>query len=270
MDDTTDNSIDAGISEVEAKLGTVEAELDALRSQLAEAHRLATVGTISAVIAHEFNNLLTPIVSYSQLALKAIEDGRADEALIRKALTKSQQHAQRAGRICESLLNLVRGQGEPLGRVSVAKLVEEALSVLARDPQKDGIALRVQVPPEVCVRGDAVQLEQVLLNLLINARQALLAGGRVRGASITVRATEVDAKTIRLTIADNGPGIDPENLGRLFEPFFTTKRRVKGAPGGTGLGLHICRSIIERHRGRIDVESSPGAGAAFHVLLPAA
>ncbi|HQY87792.1 MAG TPA: ATP-binding protein, partial [Tepidisphaeraceae bacterium] len=217
--------------------------------------------------AHEFNNLLTPITSYCQMALASIEKGKQDDPIIKKAMEKSLLHATRAGKICSSLLGLVRGQSDH-GRVSVQKIVDEALSVLSRDPTRDGIALRVQVRPGLEVRGDSIQLEQVLLNLLINARQAMLAEGQPRGGSITIRADEDEDSSIKISIADTGPGIAPEHVEKVFEPFFTTKTNPKmGEPKGTGLGLHICKQIVEQHDGRIEVESQVGRGTTFTIRL---
>ena len=191
----------------------------AVRGQLADAQRLAAIGSIAAVIAHEFNNLLTPMVSYSQFALQSAEGPRPDMAIVRKALAKGFQASTKAGRICHSMLSLARGEPTPFGPVSVQTLVDETLNVMARDPHKDGIALRVQVTPGLAVHGDPVQLEQVLLNLLINARQAMLG----RGGALTVRAdTGADAgadaghaagdgaglgRAVRVQVADTGPGI---------------------------------------------------------------
>lgn len=165
------------------QLESTRQQLDLLRDQIAESQRLATIGTIAAVIAHEFNNLLTPIVSYSQFALQSAQSDQPDMDLVRKALTKAFQSSTKAGRICQSMLSLARGQSS-LGSVGVQELVDETLVVLARDPQKDGIALRVHIEPDLQVQGDVVQLEQVLLNLLINARQAMLG----RGGSLTIKA----------------------------------------------------------------------------------
>ena len=254
-----------------AELDALRAENDALREQLTDCQRLATVGTIAAVIAHEFNNLLTPIASYSQLALNSVDAGKHDVELIRKALGKSVQHAMRAGKICTSMLSLVRGERENR-LVTIQSLIDETLSVLARDPARDGIALRVQVQPELQVKGDPVQLEQVLLNLLINARQAMLqehANGR--GGVITIKAERNDVGQVRINVVDTGPGIADRNLPRIFEPFFTTKTAPRaGEPRGSGLGLHICKQIVETHGGRIEVESAIGRGTTFGVLLPAA
>src|SRR3982751_1638436 len=231
-----------------------------------ESQRLATIGTIAAVIAHEFNNLLTPIVSYSQFALTSAESATPDLELIKKALTKSYGASTKAGRICQSMLGLARGESS-VGAVSVQNLVEETLAVMARDPQKDGVALRVQVQPGLTVEGDSVQLEQVLLNLLINARQAMLG----RGGSLTVKASQVDGNTAeaRIQVIDTGAGIPEKVLGKIFEPFFTTKGTAKrGEAKGTGLGLAICKEIVEHHGGRIEVASEVGKGTTFSVYLP--
>jgi signal transduction histidine kinase len=246
------------------ELTATQEQLNLLREQLTESQRLATIGTIAAVIAHEFNNLLTPIVSYSQFALQSANSETPDLDLIRKALAKAFQSSTKAGKICSSMLGLARGEST-FGRVEIQKLVDEVLLVLARDPQKDGIALRVQVQPGICVEGDPVQLEQVLLNLLINARQAMLGSG----GSITIKANRLDNGQVRLQVIDTGPGIPQALLPRIFEPFFTTKGTSrKGETKGTGLGLAICKDIIEHHQGSIEVASELRKGTTFTIYLP--
>lgn len=246
------------------QLELLQKQVDSLYEQLTESQRLATIGTIAAVIAHEFNNILTPIVSYSQYALQSAESSAPDMDLIRKALTKSFAGSTKAGRICNSMLGLARGESS-LGVVSVQKLLDETLLVLARDPQKDGIALRVQIQPELNVYADPVQLEQVLLNLLINARQAMLG----KAGSIFVKAQQLESGEIRIQVADSGPGIPEKLLPKIFQPFFTTKGTTRrGETRGTGLGLAICREIIEHHKGRIEVESEMGKGTTFSIYLP--
>jgi signal transduction histidine kinase len=250
-----------------AELVAVRTELAAARARLHDTERLATIGTIAAVIAHEFNNLLTPIVSYSQLALSSATGDQPDMDLIRKALGKTHQAGTKAGEMCTSMLRLARGES-CLGDVSVRKLVDEVLLVLARDPQKDGLALRVQIPPDLMVHGDAVQLEQVLLNLLINARQAMIG----RGGSLWIKAGHSEQPgELRLQVIDTGPGIPEKLLSRIFDPFFTTKAAARaGERGGTGLGLAICKEIIERHGGRLAVQSKLGKGTTFSIYLPQA
>jgi signal transduction histidine kinase len=248
------------------KIAEMQGQLDALKEQLTESQRLATIGTIAAVIAHEFNNLLTPVVSYSQYALQSAESGKPDLELMKKALAKSYQGSSKAGRICTSMLGLARGETS-FGDVAVQKLVDETLLVLAREPQKDGIALRVQVQPGLTVHGDPIQLEQVLLNLLINARHAMLG----RGGSLTVKAAATDdGDEVRVQVIDTGPGIPEKVIPKIFDPFFTTKGTAKkGEAKGTGLGLAICKEIIDAHGGRIDVQSEMGKGTTFNVYLPA-
>ena len=259
--------------DLESQVRSMQRQLDGLREQLMESQRLATIGTIAAVIAHEFNNLLTPIVSYSQFALSTVEGGKPDMEIIRKALAKAFGASTKAGKICTSMLALARGQAQ-LQTVGVQELVDEVLLVMARDPKKDGLSLRVQVQPNLKVAGDPVQLEQVLLNMLINARQAMLAGGGTRGGSITIKAFEAEdprQREIRIQIIDTGPGIPERLMGRIFEPFFTTKGTArKGESKGTGLGLAICKEIVEHHKGRIEVQSTVGKGTTFSVILPRA
>jgi signal transduction histidine kinase len=140
------------------------------------------------------------------------------------------------------------------------------LLVLARDPQKDGIALRVQIQPELKVHGDPVQLEQVLLNLLINARHAMLG----KGGSLTIKAAACEGTgELKIQVVDTGPGIPEKLIGKIFLPFFTTKGTAqRGESKGTGLGLAICKEIVEHHKGRIDVQSEVGRGTTFSIFLP--
>jgi signal transduction histidine kinase len=247
------------------QLSAAQQQLEFLHEQLTESQRLATIGTIAAVIAHEFNNILTPIVSYSQFALQSAESDKPDMELIKKALSKTYQSSTKAGKICTSMLGLARGESS-FGQVDVQKVIDEVLLVLARDPQKDGIALRVQVQPSMIVYGDPVQLEQVMLNLLINARHAMLG----KGGSLTVTAhTTDDGGEIRIQVSDTGPGIPETLLPKIFQPFFTTKGTAKkGEAKGTGLGLAICKEIVEHHKGRIEVISEVGKGTTFNIYLP--
>ena len=241
-------------------------QIDSLRRQLIEAQRLAAVGTLAATVAHEFNNLLTPIISYAQYALQGISAGKDDPELVTKALTRSYNGGTKAAQICTSILGFARGEGD-FGRVAVQNLIDETLNVMARDPKKDGIALRIQIQPNLATHGDPIQLEQVLLNLLINARQAMTG----KSGSLTVKASPIENDELRIQIIDTGPGIPESVLPQIFTPFFTTKATGEGAePKGTGLGLAICKDIVEQHGGRIEVESKLGRGTTFNVMLPLA
>ncbi len=263
---TTPTSITNLESVINRQLEQAQSQLDSVKEQLTESQRLASIGTIAAVIAHEFNNLLTPMVSYSQYAMQSAQGESPDMDLIRKALNKAFQASSKAGKICNSMLSLARGEGT-FAEVSVQTLVDEVLQVLARDPQKDGIALRVQVQPGLTIEGDQIQLEQVLLNLLINARQAMLG----KGGALSIKAALVEETgELRIQVIDTGPGIPPRLLPKIFQPFFTTKGTAKkGETKGTGLGLSICKDIVENHRGRIEVQSEVGRGTTFTIYLPA-
>lgn len=248
------------------RLDDAERQLNQLQDALVESQRLAAIGTVAAAVAHEFNNLLTPMISYSQFALSGLEKGEPDMVMIEKALRRGATNAEKAGRICSSMLNLSRGSRG--GSADLQEIIDEVLAVLARDPSKDGIALRVQVPPGVKLRCDAVQAEQVLLNLLINAKQAMESTG---GGRLTVTAELEEDAFVVVRVADTGPGIDPKHHERVFEPFFTTKST--GGPDkqrGTGLGLAICRRLVQNNGGTISVESELGRGTTFAIRLPAA
>jgi signal transduction histidine kinase len=252
---------------LDGQLADAQRQLDDLRRQVAETQRLAAIGTIAAVIAHEFNNLLTPMVSYCQYALSSAQGDRPDMDLIRKALSKTYQSAEKAGKICTSMLGLARGQST-FDDVPVQVLVDDVLAVLARDPEKDNIALRLQVQPNLRVRCDRVQIEQVLLNLLINARQAMLG----KGGSLTIKASaDPGSDQARIQVIDTGSGIPERLMPKIFQPFFTTKgTAMAGQVRGTGLGLAICKQIVENHHGRIEVDSQVGKGTTFSVWVPLA
>jgi signal transduction histidine kinase len=249
---------------LEQKLVELGQQLEGLQSQLIETQRLATLGTLSAVVAHEFNNLLMPILNYCKYASDSAKSDKPDMEFIGKSLEKSHTLADRASRICHSMLDMARG-GASYVAFEAQKLVDETLHVMARDPQRDGIALRVQVQPGLKIEGDMIQLEQVLLNLLINARQAMMG----RGGAITIKAGDYEEGMVRIQVIDTGPGIPLKIQSRIFEPFFTTKGTAKkGESRGTGLGLHICQEIVQRHHGRIELKSEVGKGTCFSVILP--
>jgi signal transduction histidine kinase len=220
---------------------------------------------MAAMVAHEFNNLLTPIMSYAQMALQGDPD---DTAFMRKALQRSYEGSEKAARICESILGFARTEA---GRQTahVADVVNDVFACLARDPRKDGIDLALDVPADLRVAIDPVHLTQVLLNLVLNARKALRRQG---GGQLTLTARSVDDHTAEIRVADTGPGIPESLLPTLFDPFVRGDHPGDDSadtpePEGTGLGLVICRDLVERAGGRIDVDSSPGRGTTFTLTL---
>jgi signal transduction histidine kinase len=235
-------------------------EADQLRQQLLQAQRLSSVGALASSVAHEFNNILTTIINYAKLGLKHT----TDEACRTQALEKILKGSQRAATIVNSMLGFARNQSSHRELTDLVALVEEALVLTEKDLSKH----RIQVDKRYHGRPQAPvvpgQIEQILLNLIINARQAMPRGGRL---TIEVREN-VPTQMVEIRITDNGVGIPPEQLRLIFEPFYTTKEPDEHGHGGTGLGLSVCRQIIEQHQGRIRVESLVGKGSTFTVKLP--
>ena len=234
---------------------------EALKSQLAGLQHLANIGTVSHMIAHEMNNLLTPLMSYATFAL----DNPDDKALTEKALQKAVQNCERASKIIESMLALVNGQTQEKKDARLLDLVEEIFTCLCRDFAKDGITVEIQIPDDLTVCVVPVQIQQVLMNLILNARDAMLP----RGGVLTIRAADA-ADAVEIEVTDTGDGIEPADLKNIFETFFTTKID-KGSPSeysGAGIGLAFCKMIIDGHKGCISVESKPGHGSKFKIAFP--
>lgn len=229
--------------------------------ELARLQRLAGLGTMSAALAHEFNNLLTPIVSYCQYAAK-----QNDPAVLRSAVERAAKNASRLTNLCSTIMNLAAGTNAETCAVAVRPLLNEALECLGRDLAKDKITVTIDASEELRVLAHADSLRQVLFNLLINARQAMLE----RGGRLTLTAQRVNQQ-VEITIADTGRGIAPENLERIFEPFFSTKREEPSTERtSVGLGLYVCRRLMMQQDGSIVASSIPGQGATFTLTLPAA
>jgi len=238
----------------------LESQLQQVREGLTHSHRLATLGTIASIIAHEYNNILTPMVSYAQLALAKPNDA----ALMRKAVEKALAGSERAAHISSSLLGFAR-EADQKHAARLRPVIDETIACMARDPRKDGIELTVDVP-DIQLAISPLNLQQVLLNLFLNARQAM----RRRGGKLCVNA-RVEARLATISIADTGPGIPEPIRDSLFEPFVTMRQNTAtGETKGTGLGLSICRDLIRAAGGSIAVESTPGQGATFLITLPLA
>ncbi len=243
-------------------LDRLEADLAALRRQVQALQRMAALGTLSAMLAHEFNNLLTPVVSYSQYALAG-----NDPAVMKSALEKTHKNARRLSWLCEKLLGMAAGRNAEPAAVPLRQLLADAVDCLGRDPAKDNIEVSIDAADDLRAFVHEPSLQQVLFNLVINARQAMLD----RGGRLSLAAVKAPGNRVRISVSDTGCGISRENLSRVFEPFFTTKPS-QGETGrrGLGLGLHITRQLVEEQGGTILVESQPGKGTTFTFDLPAA
>ncbi|MHC4741657.1 MAG: sensor histidine kinase [Planctomycetota bacterium] len=238
-----------------------QAENEALKSQVQGLGHLANIGVASYMIAHEINNLLTPIGTYAGLALENPDDVE----LGKKALGKAARNCERASKIMESMLALANGQNQEKENYPLAELVEEVFACLVRDFSKDGINVDVQISPDLQVWAVPAQIQQLLMNLILNAREAMLGRGGILG--IAARSNE---KELEITVSDTGVGIAASDLEKIFEPFFTTKKGSDSPSGrlGSGLGLALCKRVVEAHDGTISVQSKPQEGSTFKIVLP--
>ncbi len=253
-----------------------QADREALEAQLRESQKMEAMGTLAGGIAHEFNNLIATILGNLRLASEDVQsDTKASVSLeeIRKA-------TRRAGTLVQSILAFSRREPDVLLPTALAAVVEEAVGLL-RPVVPAGITLAVDCAANLPnVLANPNQLEQVLLNLITNSMQSMRGGPgsidvrldtvtldtKLLDAHVALRAlsAEVSGRVVRLTISDDGPGMDSDVLARIFEPFFTTKLVTEG----TGLGLSVVHGIVEAHNAVITVTSAPGKGSTFTVYLP--
>lgn len=241
---------------------TLEDQIAILTQQLQQAQKLTSLGELLSTTTHEFNNVLTTIMNYAKMGLRCRDDATRD-----KALEKILAASQKAARITYSILGVARNRSGAFEATDVAQLIDDALVLLEREMSKHRISIDRQFAPVPLGLVSGNQIQQVLLNLLINARQAMPRGGR-----ILIRLEHDPAEDMLvLTVRDQGRGIPADQLPRIFEPFYSTKSGPDDTgKGGSGLGLASCRSIIESHQGRIRVQSTVGKGTAFVILLPVA
>lgn len=237
-----------------------EDRISHLEKQLQATQKLATLGTMSCLVAHEFNNLLQSIINYANLALQS----QNDISLMHKALEKTVKNGNHAATIIRNMLGVAGSQSEEPHNISLKQLVEECFQCLGRDPAKDRISVNINIPNELRITTIAGQLQQVLLNLIINARQAMLK----RGGTLTITAQHINQIT-EINVSDTGCGISPELVDRIFEPFFSTKTEADTPDRqGCGLGLSVCKNIVESQGGTISVASQPNKGTTFSISLP--
>ena len=235
-------------------------EVEMLRRQVVELQRVSSLGILAGSVCHELNNALTPILSYAKLGLR-----NPDPDFHRRAFEKILDGAERAAAITGGVLGLARPRADQRSAADLAQLVEEVLLLTTKDLMKHRVTVDFQAEVRPYARVSPAQIQQVLLNLVINARQAMPEGGTVR---IRV-GTDASGRLAEVSIGDDGRGIAPSDLRRIFEPFFTTKSGPdETGQGGTGLGLSVCREIVEKHRGRLRAESRVGRGTTFTLRLP--
>jgi signal transduction histidine kinase len=236
-------------------------QIQFLKTELKKMQSLAALGELTGTATHEFNNVLMTILNYAKLGIRNRDDASRD-----KAFQKILDAAERATKITTTILAQARNRSESLTATDLGEIIDDALVLLERELRKYRIAVETQIDPDTPkAMASGNQIQRVLLNLLINARQAMSAGG-----TILVRlAPSSEAGWVELMVRDSGSGIPPAALPHIFDPFFSTKSGPdESGKGGTGLGLAACKEIIDAHQGRIRVESSLGRGTAFIIRLP--
>ena len=237
-------------------------QLAVCKQQLLQTQKMAALGELVSTTTHEFNNVLMTILNYARHGQR-----HKDEPTRDKSFEKILTAAQRAANITASILAVARNRSGNFEPTKLKPLIEDALVLLERELSKYRISVELHLAdvPDALAQGN--QIQQVLLNLLINARQAMQSGG-----TVTIRLEhDAAAGTVDLIVRDTGCGIPADKLPRIFDPYFTTKPGPdETGKGGTGLGLSSCRQIIEAHRGRIRVESTIGKGTQFTIKLPVA
>jgi len=239
---------------------TLEQQLVSLQQQLAHSQRMSALGELVGTTTHEFNNVLMTILNYAKIGLR-----NKDEATRDKALSKILAAAQRAEKITNSVLGLARNRKEEFAPTDLAKILQESLILLEREMQRYRVAVVCEFADAPPVRAIGNQIQQVLLNLMTNARQAMPSGGQ-----LLLKIThDPSTRSVDLTLRDSGTGIPREQLPKIFDRFFSTKEGPdESGKGGTGVGLSTCKDIVDAHQGRIRVASTVGKGTAFTIRLP--
>ncbi len=244
----------------QTEIDSMRNEIQLLRQRIDQMQRSTALGELVGTTTHEFNNVLMTIINYAKMGIRHRDDATRD-----KALDKILIASQRAAKITNSVLAMARNRSNNFEPTDLKSLIDETMILLEREMNRYRIAVEMQLDdvPEVPAIGN--QLQQVLMNLLINARQAMGEGGRL----IISLKHLVNVDSVALGIRDFGTGIPQDKLRKIFEPYFSTKDGPdESGRGGTGLGLSTCRNIIETHGGKIRVESTVGKGTCFTLLLP--
>ncbi|TCK84330.1 ATP-binding sensor histidine kinase [Paraburkholderia sp. BL9I2N2] len=233
-----------------------------VQSELAHANRVATMGQLAASIAHEVNQPITATVTNAAAALRWLHAQPPDVEEVRQALSRILNDGNRAGDVIGRIRELIKKAPPRKERVVINEAIREVIELTCREAAKNGVSIQTQLAGGLpFIEGDRVELQQVLLNLIVNAIEATsdVSGG----VSEVLISTGADAGCVRVAVRDSGPGLAAENVERVFAPFYTTK------PTGLGMGLSICRSIIEAHGGRLWASANVPCGAIFQFTVPA-
>jgi signal transduction histidine kinase len=251
----TRNELDAAYQ----KLNQYTQQLKDSQEQLIQSEKLSSLGQLAASIAHEVNNPLSGILMYTQLLSKKISSGEVTKEGTLDYLAKMEAELVRSAGLVRNLLDFARQSVPALVETDLNDIINRVLELAAHSARLNKVEVVKELDPSLPkLTADPNQLQQVCTNLVVNAIQAMPQGGR-----LTLRTSMADSQ-IKLEVRDTGYGISPENMRKLFTPFFSTKKEVKGV----GLGLAVSYGIIQRHRGKIEVQSKKGKGTTFTVYLP--
>ncbi len=246
--------------ELESEVQKKTAEIIRAQEQLINAEKLASLGRMVAGVVHEMNNPLTGIITFAHMMLKRIPKDRKEDI---EDLNVIINQAERCSKIVSGLLGFARKAAPEKKPTAINSLIEKTLLIIKNQMKFHNITFDLHLDnkiPEITI--DPNQIQQVFLNLLINASDAMEGKGKITITSSMVNEDGIDY--VEIAFHDTGPGLPPEIKGRIFEPFFTTKPAGKG----TGLGLSVSYGIIKKHHGQISVSSQPGQGASFYIRLP--
>jgi two-component system sensor kinase FixL len=240
-----------------------EERLRELQAELVHVSRLSAMGEMASALAHELNQPLTAIINYAQATRRLLGDSRDERhAALLGLLDKTAQQASRAGQIIRHLRQFIAKGETERALADVNAVVEEASLLASIGTAGKAITLRRSFASNLpSVLMDKIQIQQVITNLIRNSVDAL---AEVDRREIVISTEPAGKEAVEVRVADTGPGLAPEVVARLFQPFVTTK------PGGIGIGLSICRSIVDTHGGKLWASGNPGGGTTFHVVLPVA
>jgi two-component system NtrC family sensor kinase len=248
------------LASLEQQVEERTAELRAAQDRLVQSEKLSSLGRLAASVAHEINNPLAGILTYAKLLIRTLEDPAADDrarAAAVKQLRLVQRETERCTAIVRNMLDFARERPLTLTDIGVNAVIDEALMLVANQAKLQDIRLEKSLGDLPLVHADSGQLRQALINIIINACDAMVGGGR-----LTV-VTRVDARgMVEVRVSDTGCGIPPEHLAKVLDPFFTTKEK------GTGLGLSVVYGIVERHGGKVEIQSEVGKGTTVIIRLP--
>jgi PAS domain S-box-containing protein len=236
------------------------------RAQLEHVARVATLGELTTTLTHELRQPLAAILANSYAAARFLEAPEPDLQEVRSALADICEVTERAGEVVSGLRAMLMrdGTAKGLANVDVNSVIRIVERIAHGDANLHKVTVHLDLATELRpVKGDAVQLQQVILNLMLNAFSAMSGMGLDRPRRLVVRTSSIDPSNVLIEVQDSGTGIAVETLESIFEPFVTSK------PEGLGMGLSICRSIVERHDGKISAANNPDRGAKFSITLPA-